>query len=203
MKFNLIRKASNGISYLVEKIMSYSFPRRLIIRGRLTVKGVPIIEISHGSRIIIGNGVTLNSSNRKYHVGMSFPCKLVADGDNSVIMIGDQTRIHGTCIHARERISIGKKCLIAANTNIIDNNGHDLSFDDVANRLCTSGTSKPVVIEDCVWIGAGCLILPGTKIGYGSVISAGCIVKGDISPYSLVANTGSVVVKNYTPKSRV
>jgi acetyltransferase-like isoleucine patch superfamily enzyme len=77
-------------------------------------------------------------------------------------------------------ITIGKNCLIAANCQIMDNSGHDLSFDDVANRINTTGVSSPVTIGDDVWIGANCIILPGVTIGQGSVVSAGSVVTKDI-----------------------
>ncbi|MFN0117978.1 MAG: acyltransferase [Elusimicrobiota bacterium] len=43
-----------------------------------------------------------------------------------------------------------------------------------------------IVIENDVWIGAGAILLSGTKIGSGSVISAGAVVSGDIPPYSVM-----------------
>lgn len=44
----------------------------------------------------------------------------------------------------------------------------------------------PVHIGDCVWIGAGSIILPGVTIGDGSVIGAGSVVTKDI-PANVVA----------------
>jgi acetyltransferase-like isoleucine patch superfamily enzyme len=52
-----------------------------------------------------------------------------------------------------------------------------------------------VVIEDDVWIGANCIILRGVKIGKGSVIAAGSVVKGDISAYSVVAGVPAKLIR--------
>lgn len=73
---------------------------------------------------------------------MHSPVKLYADRPGATITIGERTRVWGSCIHAYSAITIGKKYLIAANCQIIDGSGHDLSFDDVANRINTSGNSS-------------------------------------------------------------
>ena len=41
-------------------------------------------------------------------------------------------------------------------------------------------------IEECVWIGAGVIVLPGVTIGRNSVIGAGSVVTKDI-PENVVA----------------
>jgi acetyltransferase-like isoleucine patch superfamily enzyme len=39
-----------------------------------------------------------------------------------------------------------------------------------------------------VWIGFGAIILSGSRIGRGSVIGAGCVVVGDVEPYSIMVS---------------
>ncbi|EML0281075.1 acyltransferase [Vibrio alginolyticus] len=111
--------------------------------------------------------------------------------------MGANTRIHGTCIHAYESITIGKNCLIAANCQIFDGSGHDLSFSDVENRINTRGVSKPVLIEDNVWIGINSIILPGVTIGNGSVIAANSVVTKDIPPMVLAGGNPAKIIKRY------
>ncbi len=166
-------------------------------------QGKPIIDIREGAAIIIKEGVSLGSKNSYYHLNMHSPVKLYADRPGATITIGERTRVWGSCIHAYSAITIGKKCLIAANCQIIDGSGHDLSFDDVANRINTTGNSSPIVIEDYVWIGANSIILPGVTIGKGSVIGAGSIVTKDIpamvvasgNPAKVVRTSGEVKTK--------
>jgi acetyltransferase-like isoleucine patch superfamily enzyme len=128
---------------------------------------------------------------------MHSPVKLMADRKDAVIEIGDNTRISGSCIHAYKKITIGRNCLIAANCQIIDGNGHDLSFTQVNNRINTLGEAKEIMIEDNVWIGANCIILPGSKIGQGSVISAGSVVSGNIPPMCLAGGNPVKILKQY------
>ncbi len=54
--------------------------------------------------------------------------------------------------------------------------------------------TKPIVIEDNVWIGAGCVILPGVRIGPNAAIMAGSTVHKDVPPYSLAGGVPARVV---------
>lgn len=53
---------------------------------------------------------------------------------------------------------------------------------------------RPVTIEDDVWIGAGATVLPGRRIGTGSILGAGAVVGIDVPPMSIVAGNPAVVV---------
>lgn len=41
-------------------------------------------------------------------------------------------------------------------------------------------TSMPIVIEDDVWLGNGCTVLPGVTIGTGAIVGANNVVSRDI-----------------------
>jgi acetyltransferase-like isoleucine patch superfamily enzyme len=171
-----------------------SIKANIDVRGKIILDGIPIIDISKGARLEISNNVSLGSTNRGHHINIYAPVKLFADRDGACIRIGENTRLSATCIHAYELVSIGRNCLIAANCQIMDNSGHDLSFDNVENRINTGGSTKPVAIEDNVWIGANSIILPGVKIGAGSVISAGSVVSRNIPPMVIAMGNPAVVV---------
>jgi len=155
----------------------------------------PLILKDKKAKIIIGSNTTINSSNYGYHINMHSKCKLYADRSGAIIKIGDNCRIHGTCIHAYSKIIIGNNCLIAANTQIIDGNGHLLSFDNTKNRIHTTDNGKEIIIEDNVWIAANCVILGGTRIGEGSVITAGSVVKGIVPRNSIYGGNPSKLIK--------
>src|SRR5699024_12310239 len=107
----------------------------------------------NGGKITIGNNVTLSSDNNDYHLNMYSPVKLFVDRLNAEIIIGNNTRIHGTCIHACDYIYIGNNCLIEANTQIIYSSGHDVAHHDPSNCINTKGSNKPVIIKDNITIG--------------------------------------------------
>lgn len=58
--------------------------------------------------------------------------------------------------------------------------------------------SEPIVVEDRVWIGSNVVVLPGVRIGYGSVIGAGSVVSRDIPPMSVAVGTPCRVVRAIT-----
>jgi acetyltransferase-like isoleucine patch superfamily enzyme len=181
--------------YIKGYALRMSLIKGLQLSDGVVFKGMPLIGIARGASIRIERGVTINSRNGGYHVNMHSPVKLLADRPGAIIHIGEDTRIHGSCIHAYCSISIGKRCLIAANCQIIDCNGHELSFDDVDNRIHSSSGGRPVVIEDAVWLGANTIVLPGVRIGRGSVVAAGSVVVHDVPPMVVVSGNPARIVK--------
>lgn len=191
------------IRFLLNKFISiYSYYyckyfKKLNLGTNVLFNYIPNIIKHKDAFIEIGDGTTINSNNFGYHISMFQKCKLYADRPGAKIIIGEKSRIHGTCIHAYNSIKIGNNCLIAANTQIIDGNGHQLSFPDVHNRINTTDYGNPIVIEDNVWIGTNSIILGGTTIGYGTVISAGSVVKGTIPPMSIYGGNPAKLIKSY------
>lgn len=174
--------------------------RGLVLGNNISVNGAPSIQIARGAMVAIRDNVVLNSRNRGYHVAMYSPVKLLADQPGAIISIGENTQVYGSCCHAFNSITIGKNCLIAANTNIFDAHGHKLSFDDVSNRIrtkCTPPEAEPVIIGDNVWIGLNSIILPGTIIGDGSIIAAGSVVTREVPTMCIVGGNPARVLRTY------
>jgi acetyltransferase-like isoleucine patch superfamily enzyme len=110
--------------------------------------------------------------------------------------IGDNSAIgHGCNFAIGKLISIGKDCNLSGDIIIMDSNAHDT---DPAARLAHKPPNpedvRPVFIRDGVWIGRRCIIFPGVKIGEGSVISAGSVVRTHVPPYSVVAGNPAKVM---------
>ena len=167
----------------------------------LVIDKKPIIDIHKNAKLVIGDNVTINSNNLGYHVNMFAACKLMADKPDAIIKIGNNTRIHGSCIHAHKKITIGENCLIAANCQIMDGNAHDLSFPDVSNRINTRSDAKEVIIEDNVWLGTGVVVLPGVCIGAGSVISANSVVHKDIPSMVVAGGNPITIIKRFEERN--
>lgn len=194
MKFILIFHALFGmIFYPIVLILNSS----ISYGKKIKVKGWPYIHIKNKSKLIIGDNVTLNSSNYGYHINMFKPVKILIDGHNAEVTIGSNSRIHGSCIHAISKISIGEYCLIAANCNIMDSNGHESLMEKPEDRLLTIDKPKPIIIENNVWIGANCIILKGVTIGQGAIIAAGSVVTKDVPKYSIVGGNPARLIKTF------
>lgn len=129
---------------------------------------------------------------------------------NPEISIGENCSIgKDVFLSAINKISVGNNVAITARTLVLDNvhgdfkessltfiadpNVPDVFLQNVkSRRLCSNG---PIIIEDNVHIGEGCVILPGVTIGRNSVISANTVVMKNIPPYSLVSgNPGKILL---------
>jgi len=168
----------------------------IILKGKLKVKNKPMVNILDGSSLIIGDNVTLNSKNSNYHVNMFASVKIYTDKIGAKISIGNNTRIHGSCLHAYESIEIGENCLIAANCQIFDGSGHDTLLDDPSKRIDSNGLIKPIIIGNDCWIGTSAIILPGTKLGNNCIVAAGSVVNGNFEDNSLVGGNPAKFIKS-------
>lgn len=104
------------------------------------------------------------------------------------IRIGDGCAF-GSCSHitAINRIEIGDHVLTGKCVLITDNahglfTEEDLSVPPRRRALVSKG---PVIIEDNVWIGDKASVLPGVRIGKGSIIGANAVVTKDVPPHCM------------------
>ncbi|MFF3171980.1 sugar O-acetyltransferase [Streptomyces sp. NPDC057900] len=91
-------------------------------------------------------------------------------------------------------IRIGDGVMIAPGVTLTTT-GHPVH---PARRVDFARFSEPIVIEDKVWIGSNTVVLPGVRIGYGSVIGAGSVVSRDIPPMTVALGTPCRVVREIT-----
>jgi maltose O-acetyltransferase len=59
----------------------------------------------------------------------------------------------------------------------------------------------PIVIENDAWLGAGCVILPGVRIGSGAVVGANSVVVDDVPPLHVVAGQPARTVRQLIPEA--
>ncbi len=53
-------------------------------------------------------------------------------------------------------------------------------------ELYRARAGGPVIIESDVWIGDGAVIMPGVRLGAGSVVGANAVVTAGVAPYAIV-----------------
>jgi len=110
------------------------------------------------------------------------------------IVLGDNVGIGRRCLFLADT-EIGSKVLIASSVAFINRDDHN--YDIVGKTIWDSGRGDrfKIVVEDDVWIGHGCIILSGVRIGRGSIVAAGSIVLKDVDPYSIVAGSPARLIK--------
>lgn len=114
------------------------------------------------------------------------------------IQIGKRVKINPYCIiyGNGKGVSIGDDVLIAAQTIIIPANHNFDNINIPINKQ--KENSKGITIGDDVWIGAGCKILDGVKIGKGAIIAAGSVVNKNIPEFAIVGGVPAKVIKYRT-----
>lgn len=113
------------------------------------------------------------------------------------ILIGNDVGISGAAICAAGALHIGNDVLIGSEAMIFDTAFHPLSMEGRRRApMPTWRESDRVVVEDGAFIGARTIVLPGVRIGEGSVIGAGSIVTRGIPAGVLAAGNPCRVVRS-------
>ncbi len=125
------------------------------------------------------------------------------EGDR--ILINGETSINSNCkIYGTVRI--GRYCSLAP--NIFMSSGAHFPYEVPAmiikrqdqQVMAPAGAydrlSRPIVIEEDVWIGTGAFIQAGITIGRGAIVGANSTVLKDIAPYEVHAGSPARRVKN-------
>jgi acetyltransferase-like isoleucine patch superfamily enzyme len=103
--------------------------------------------------------------------------------------IGKRTYINSNGrILCEDRISIGDRCAIAWNVDIIDSDRHTITSHE-------GSSTAPIVIGDHCWIGSNVSIKKGVTIGEGAVVASDTVVVDDVPASALVAGTPAEVKK--------
>jgi acetyltransferase-like isoleucine patch superfamily enzyme len=99
--------------------------------------------------------------------------------------IGDGTRIHSLCF--LEHVTVGARCFLAPG----------VVFTDDPHPVCPRYLDCVLgaVLEDDVSIGGNATILPGVRIGAGSLVGAGSVVTRDLEPGVVAAGNPARVVR--------
>ena len=118
-----------------------------------------------------------------YPIGGGFRggcCELQARTPEASIVLGRRVGVNnGFLVIAASSVSIGDRCLLGRDVTILDFDAHGIAPEE---RRSSSGTCRPVRLEDNVWIGNGVLLLKGVHLGADSVVAAGSVVVGGVYP---------------------
>ncbi|MHA3787229.1 DapH/DapD/GlmU-related protein [Flavobacterium hauense] len=163
-----------------------TFRKARIIRFPLDLRGKKYIDVSEG-----------------FTTG--FGCRLEAYPLNKekVLFIGKNVQMNDYVhITAMEKVVIGNNVLMASKIYISDcshgsysGNEHDSAPDSIpAERKMHS---KPVVIEDNVWLGEFVSVLPGVTIGQGSIVGANSVVSRDLPKNVIAVGSPAKPIKKY------
>lgn len=129
-------------------------------------------------------------------------------GPRGRVNVGAYTVLNGTYIVCNEMVDIGNHCLIAWGSVLTDTWGGAASLPvtlrrevlraaaaDPSRRLPAFAEPRAVVLEDNVWVGFDAVVLPGVRLGRGSVVGCKTVVAEDVPPYAVVVGAPARVVR--------
>ena len=107
----------------------------------------------------------------------------------SDVYIGPGASLSGQDIRIGNKVLLGPRVVMLGGDHQIDVLGKTI-FD------CREpGVTRPIIVCDDVWIGAGSTILKGVTVGRGSVVGAASVVTRDVAPYSIVAGNPARLIR--------
>ncbi len=120
------------------------------------------------------------------------------------VWIGNDTQLIGPVFMCAEEIRIGARCVLSYNVTLADCDFHPVDVeqrrrDAIANSPQGDRSARPplvtrpIVIQDDVWVGIGAIILKGVRVGRGATIAAGAVVSRDVPAGSLAAGNPAVI----------
>ena len=101
------------------------------------------------------------------------------------VIIGDYSGVGKRCL-VQNGVTIGKNVMMGPDVQIYTRN-HKYDRLDIPMIRQGQTDPKPVIIEDDIWLGTRVVVLPGVRIGTGSVIGACSVVTKDIPPFAVAA----------------
>lgn len=164
-----------------------------LLRARLYLRRATSVgpRVRVWGRPVVTNDGTMIIRDRARLVSTIATLELSVEPD-ATLEIGERTFVnYGCSIAATKLVSIGARCNIGTHVIIIDTDFHELDPERREHRP----PSRPVVLEENVWIGARSIILRGVTIGAGSAVGAGSVVTCSIPPRSLAVGHPARVVR--------
>jgi len=170
-------------------------PDNVVLGPGTLVRGALAFKRFHARRnpaLVVGAHCTMD--------GATF-----ALGDQARMAIGDFCHFTNAVLLCEAEITIGSHVFIGWNATITDADFHPLPpAERMADALALSPLadgrqrppfeSRPIVIEDDVWIGPMAAILKGVRIGAGAWIEPGSVVTQNVASRSRVMGNPARVI---------
>jgi acetyltransferase-like isoleucine patch superfamily enzyme len=132
-------------------------------------------------------------------------------GPEGWVAVGPYTCLNGASVVCNERIEIGSHCFLGWGAVVTDTwpgPGVSLRERRAAFRRSTAGPhrrppvagpTRPVVIEENVWVGFDAVILPGVTLGTGCVVGCKAVIAESVPAYAVVAGDPPRIIRQLDP----
>ena len=177
----------------------------LAIRGVVWRVAVRLMggRLGPGARIYGGARIFTTGGGSRIEIGENFRLLRFAIVNTVVpgakIVIGKWVHIgEASMVTAGQSVEIGDDVVVGPQTIIVD---ADHACEGANQPIRTQGlVTKPIRIEQGVWLGGHVNVLKGVTIGRGAIIGAGSTVTRDIPPYAVAVGSPARVIR-YRPEA--
>jgi len=155
-------------------------------RGRRVQLGAGLL--ANGRLRISGPGTVIlgPSVNAWSHAELN---RIITTTREAVIRIGPGSRLNGCTLIAAKRIEVGAECVLGS--CLIQDHEPPAPH----GRSPDFATRGPVVLDDCVWVGGQAVVMPGLRIGRGSVVGLHAVVFDSVPAGVVVAGNPARLVR--------
>ena len=159
-----------------------------VIHGHLYIRLFPTARVVIGKNLYYSSGWGINAlcANRQGAIYAT---------ENATISIGDNVGMSSTVLWCHKSITIGNHVKIGGNCILIDTDSHNMDYMIRRGQYTDWGVSKPIVIEDDVFIGVNCIILKGVTIGARSIVAAGSVVTKSFPSDCIIGGNPARIIK--------
>jgi len=164
----------------IRLVMYYGFARHLPVSTAGLTRWIRPLRRAVCSGIFKNAGKNINIEKGAYF------------GTGSELEIGDNSSIGVNC-QVCGPIKIGNDVMMGPDVIILTSHHR---FDRLDIPMWQQGyiPDEPVIIGDDVWIGTRTIIMPGVKIGNGSIIGAAAVVTKDVPDFAIVGGVPARII---------
>lgn len=194
----ILRKPRSGVFFCVDRYFVFVLLYALGVKVGKGCRfgGFPIVRMTEGSEIRIGDGVLINSRVYGNAATMTHRTVMTTSRKGAVIDLGAEVGLSGVSIAASTEVEIGSRSLIGSGTVMWDTDFHPLNPADRRRHPTEKARSAPIRIGSDVFVGAKSVILKGVTIGSGSVIGAGSVVTSSIPEMTVAGGNPARVIRH-------
>lgn len=180
-----------GFIGFVKLVLSYIYTKLFYRKSRLI--RLPF-DVRNKSNIDFGDQLT---------TGIGCRIETFPESKKIVLKFGKNVQLNDYVhITAMNNVRIGNNVLMASKIFISDcthgsysGDSNDSNPDSIPIDRPLS--SKPIIIEDNVWLGEFVSVLPGVTIGKGTIVGANSVVSKDLPKYVIAVGSPAKPIKRF------
>ncbi len=150
-------------------------------------------HIELGPGCLVAAGVSMS-------VGMAPGQPLPPGATSPVLRLGARCSIgRGSHLVAHRSVMIGDDVMTGPHCYVTDQNH---AYGDPDTPVGQQWPAEaPVEVGAGSWLGAGSVVLPGTRLGRNTVVGAGAVVRGEFPDHAVLAGVPARLIRCYDPAS--